>query len=111
MHKILKSRGSDPKAYIMKNEYSSDLKEATKKYAIDFQLVPPNMHRQNAAERSILTLQKLSYFRILHHRPEFIYQKMGLSTFSMFNHIEFTTQCQIQPRSLNIRLPIWFIEF
>ena len=30
IHKILKSRGSDPKAYIMDNYCSSDLKEAAK---------------------------------------------------------------------------------
>ena len=30
MHKILKSRGSDPKGYIMENECSSDFEEAMK---------------------------------------------------------------------------------
>ena len=37
------------------NECSSDLKEAMKKYEIDFQLAPPQMHRKNAAERAIIT--------------------------------------------------------
>ena len=32
IHKILKSRVSDPKFYIMDDECSSDLKEAMKKY-------------------------------------------------------------------------------
>ena len=57
MHKILRSRGSEPKVYIMDNECSSDLKEAMKKYTIDSQLAPPHMHRRNAAERSIITFQ------------------------------------------------------
>ena len=47
--KFLKARGSEPKFYIMDNECSSDLKEAMKKYGIDFQLAPPHMHRKNAA--------------------------------------------------------------
>ena len=42
----------------MDNECSSDLKEAMKKYEIDFQLDPPHMHRQNAAERAIRTYKK-----------------------------------------------------
>ena len=50
IHKVLKNRGSDPKVYIMDNKFSSDLKEAMKKYEIDFQLAPPHMHRQNTAE-------------------------------------------------------------
>ena len=55
IHKILKSRGSDPKIYITENECSSDLKEAMKKDKIDYQLAPPHMHRLNAAEWEIQT--------------------------------------------------------
>ena len=53
IHKVLKARGSNPKVYIMDNKCSSDLKESTEKYEIDFQLDPPHMHRRNAAERAI----------------------------------------------------------
>ena len=35
----------------MDNECYSNLKEAMKKYEIDFQLDPPDMHRQNSAEQ------------------------------------------------------------
>ena len=49
MHKILKSRGKNPKSYIMYNEFSSYLKEAINKYGINFQLALPNIHRQNAS--------------------------------------------------------------
>ena len=56
VHKVLKARGSKLKVYIMNKEYSSDLKEAMKKYEIDFQLAPPYMHRRNAAEREIRTI-------------------------------------------------------
>ena len=55
IHNILKSRGSDPKVYIMENDCSSDLTEAMKKYIIDFQLAPLRMHRQNEVERFIRT--------------------------------------------------------
>ena len=55
MHNILKSIGSNQNIYIMYNKCSSDLKEAMKKYTIDFQLAPPHMHRQNSAERTIRT--------------------------------------------------------
>ena len=53
IHNILKSIGSNPKVYIMGGECSSDLKEAMKKYTIDFQLAPPHMQRLNTAERYI----------------------------------------------------------
>ena len=39
----------------MYNECSSELKYATKKYAITFQLAPPHMYRLNAAEQGIIT--------------------------------------------------------
>ena len=57
IHKILKSRGSDTKFYIMDNGCSSDLKEAMKKYKIDFQLAPPHMHKRNAAEQESRTFK------------------------------------------------------
>ena len=53
--KVLKERCSNPKVYIMDNEYFSDLKESIKRYEIDLQLAPPHMHRRNAAEQSIRT--------------------------------------------------------
>ena len=55
IHYILKSRVSGPKCYIMENECSSDLKEAMRKYTIDFQLDPPHMHRKISAEQDIIT--------------------------------------------------------
>ena len=39
----------------MEDDCSSDFKEATKKYKIDFQLAPPHMHRKNVAEQEIQT--------------------------------------------------------
>ena len=44
----------------MYNECSSDLKEAMKKYEIEFQLDPPQIHRINAEERAIRTCK--NYF-------------------------------------------------
>ena len=55
IHKVLKAIGSEPKVYIMNNKCSSDLKEDMKKYEIDFQLDPPHIHRQNAAEQALRT--------------------------------------------------------
>ena len=55
IQKVLKARGNNPKVYIMENDFSSDLKEDMKKQEIDFQLDPRHMHRQNAAERAIIT--------------------------------------------------------
>ena len=56
IHKVLKARIGKPKVYIMDNKCSSDLKEAMKKYEIDFQLAPPYMHRKmNLNKQSELT--------------------------------------------------------
>ena len=39
----------------MDNEASTDLKSAMTKYKLTYQLVPPSMHRRNAAEKAIRT--------------------------------------------------------
>ena len=53
LHSRLKLSGTKPKLYIMDNECSSDLQQALKEETCDFQLVPPHVHRRNAAERAI----------------------------------------------------------
>ena len=45
------------KHYVLDNECSHDLKQAIKKQGMIFQLVPPHIHRQNAAERAIKILK------------------------------------------------------
>ena len=43
--------------YILDNEASADLKKGLKKYGLAYQLVPPHIHRRNAAERAIRTFK------------------------------------------------------
>jgi hypothetical protein len=55
LHGQLTKSGNQPKMYILDNEASHDLKKTLKKYNLDYQLVPPHLHRRNAAERAIRT--------------------------------------------------------
>ena len=43
--------------HILDNECSKDMKKAFRKNNLDFQLVPPHVHRRNAAERAIQTFK------------------------------------------------------
>ena len=49
----LHTNGHAPELHIIDNECSEELCKSFKKYQGTFQLVPPHMHRQNAAERAI----------------------------------------------------------
>ena len=53
----LKLRGEQPLLYILDNEILQDLRKVFLKNKVDFQLVPPRIHRQNAAERTIRTFK------------------------------------------------------
>ena len=57
IHLTFKNCGIAPKLYILDNEISGDFKEALKKNTVNFQLTPPHMHCQNAAERAIRTFK------------------------------------------------------
>ena len=57
LHSRLKLGGCKPELYIMDNECSADLKKALQKESCTFQLVPPHVHRRNAAERAISTFK------------------------------------------------------
>ena len=53
----LSTNGHQPQIHIMDNEASTILKQALLKYKIKYQLVPPHIHRRNAAERAIQTFK------------------------------------------------------
>ena len=53
--KILERQGIQPKLFILDNEISADLKSAMELSQYIYQLVPPDNHRKNAAERAIQT--------------------------------------------------------
>jgi hypothetical protein len=56
----LTSKGLKPKFQKIDNEASTALKQFLHSKDIQFQLVPPRVHRQNAAERAIQTLKNHS---------------------------------------------------
>ena len=52
---ILEQQGIQPKIFIMDNEASANLKSTMSLAKYTYQLVPPENHRVNAAERAIQT--------------------------------------------------------
>ena len=54
----LASRGCAPRAFILDNEISAELTNAFANKKITYQLVPPEVHRRNAAERAIQTWKR-----------------------------------------------------
>ena len=57
IHNKLVTQGSSPSIYIIDNEAPLELKTALNKRKVNFQLVPPHVHRRNAAERAIRTFK------------------------------------------------------
>ena len=55
LHQLLVSHGLRPKLQRLDNECSTLLKKYMTDEQVDFQLVPPHLHRRNAAERAIHT--------------------------------------------------------
>jgi hypothetical protein len=57
IHERLAKGGNQPKLYILNNKASTDVKKSLAKYGLNHQLVPPHLHRRNAAERAIRTFK------------------------------------------------------
>ena len=57
VHTLLTKRGLKPQLKKLDNEASSHLKDFLEAEQVDFQLVPPHVHRRNAAERAIRTFK------------------------------------------------------
>ena len=57
IHQKLSLSGNAPSRYILDNECSTDFRSALTKHRIIYQLVPPHVHRRNAAELAIQTFK------------------------------------------------------
>lgn len=57
LNKKFKLCGIQPESYVIDNECSQLLKDAFRKHGCDFQKVPPDNHRANAAKRAIQTFK------------------------------------------------------
>jgi hypothetical protein len=57
LHQQLCDRGFRPQLQKLDNEASTLITQIMRTKGIDFQLIPPNMHRRNAAKRAIRTLK------------------------------------------------------
>ena len=57
VNNTLASAGIEPKISILNNEISNEYKQTLQSKNITFQLVPPHIHRRNAAERAIQTFK------------------------------------------------------
>jgi hypothetical protein len=55
LHLKLRDNGFAPSLHVLDNECSHEMKKAFTKHDVTFQLVPPHVHRRNAAERAIQT--------------------------------------------------------
>jgi hypothetical protein len=55
LHLMLRDNGFAPTLHILDNECSHLMQQAFTKHLVNFQLVPPHVHRRNAAERAIQT--------------------------------------------------------
>ena len=71
LNHILMNKGRKPELYVLDNECSTELKAAMSKYTINFQRVPPHVHRRNAAERAIQTFKNHFVAGLATAHPDF----------------------------------------
>jgi hypothetical protein len=60
LHAYLCDRSLRPKMQKLDNEASAALQHAMREEAIDYQQVPPHVHRRNAAKQAIRTFKAIS---------------------------------------------------
>ena len=56
-HSRLTKNGHKTNLYILDNEISSNVKDAMETHEVDYQKVPPGIHRRNAVEKAIQTFK------------------------------------------------------
>ena len=70
-NRVTRHRKEKPTMHILDNEASDEFKNEIRKNC-NLQLVPPDTHRRNSAERAIQTFKAISYrflLVLIHHSP------------------------------------------
>jgi hypothetical protein len=107
VHKTLCDHGLKPQLQKLDNEASKALLQFMHAEQVDYQLVPPNMHRRNAAERAIRTLKTTSSPPCAKPTPTF-HSTYGGTDFShrhsspsiFFEDLESIRDCRRKHRSM-----------
>ena len=99
-HDNLRKRGLTPKLQIMDNEVSEDLKKYFEDSDIQFQLVPPHMHRINAAERAVRTFKNHFIADLCTVDPSFPFYLWGRLLPQVTMTLNMLRRSQLNPRIL-----------
>ena len=76
----MKKHGEAPNIHILDNECSNEMKSAFNEAEVKYQLVPPHVHRRNAAERAIRTF-KNHLKQVCAYATQDIQQKNGIELY------------------------------
>lgn len=98
-HGYLRGRGFRTKLHILDNECSKGLKDYLQEQQIEFQLVPPNIHRTNPAEKAIDTFKNNFVMGLCTVHPNF-----PLNLWCRLVPLAVLTLNMLRPSKINPRL-------
>ena len=98
---LLKSCGLLPKLQKLDNEASQVLQQYMVEEHIDFQLVPPGLHRQRSRARNS-DIQKLFYYRIMHYGSRLPSHSVGPTPATSAHDVECSTHIAHQPTLIGL---------
>ena len=96
MYDYLKSRNYKPKLNIMDNKVSTSVKRYITNANLNYQLVKPNNHRINAAERAIHTFKNHFVVGLLSVHPKFpmyLWDELIPQAFITLNLLRTSSMC------------------
>ena len=98
IYNMLKTRGIAPKTFIFDNETSNILLNAFENEGIQYQLVPPHMHRRNAAERAIETWKEHFIAGLSSIHPHFLMIEWDHLIYQGMMTLNFLRNARVNPR-------------
>ena len=98
LYEMLKARGNAPKTFILDNETSSLLLNAFEKENLQYQLVPPHMHRRNAAEKAIQTWKQHFISGLSSVHPQFPLLEWDRLTFQGMMTLNLLRNSRVNPK-------------
>ena len=98
IYDMLRNRGCTPSTFILDNETSKTLLNAFEKERITYQLVPPNIHRRNAAKRAIETWKDHFIAGLSSLHPEFPLMEWDRLTYQAMLTLNLLRNAPVNPK-------------
>ena len=107
IYDLLEFKGLNPQLQLLDNELPPELEQFLNQKGVNFQLVPPHVHRRNSTEHAIRTFKDKFHCGTVFDRSKLPHSVVVEIVGTIYANNQLTETIQDQSESLSIHSVVW----